>query len=65
MPNADRDMPAATRPASEIAFVLRRAKWRHGPDVLRDVARAQAAAEEASAPLASASSAARKPARKR
>ncbi len=41
MTTTDRDRPAANRSASEIAFVLRRAKWRRGPDVLRDVARAQ------------------------
>jgi hypothetical protein len=41
MTTTDRDRPAANRSASEIAFVLRRAKWRRGPEVLRDVARAQ------------------------
>jgi hypothetical protein len=53
MANTERDMPAANRSASEIDFVLRRAKWRRGPDVTRDLARAQrdaeAKAEEASA----------------
>jgi len=46
MTTTDRDLPAATRAESEIDFVLRRAKWRSGPEVLRDVARAQSAAGE-------------------
>lgn len=46
MTTTDRDLPAANRAASEIDFVLRRAKWRRGPEVLRDVARAQGAAAE-------------------
>lgn len=46
MKTTDRDLPAATRAGSEIDFVLRRAKWRRGPEVLRDVARAQSAAGE-------------------
>ena len=49
MTKTDRDPPLATRPASEIAFVLRRAKWRRGPDVLRDLSRAQSAGDEARA----------------
>jgi hypothetical protein len=36
----ERDMPEANRSASEIDFVLRRAKWRQGPEVTRDLARA-------------------------
>ena len=49
MHSIDRDAPAATRSASEIAYVLRRAKWRRGPDVLRDMAKATTAAEDAPA----------------
>lgn len=41
MANTANDMPAQTRSASEIDFVLRRAKWRKGPDVLRDMARGE------------------------
>jgi hypothetical protein len=41
MANSEREMPAANRSASEINFVLRRAKWRRGPEVTRDLARAQ------------------------
>lgn len=47
MTATERDRPAANRAASEIEFVLRRAKWRRGSEVLRDVARAQGAADEA------------------
>ena len=47
MTTSDREMPAANRAASEIDFVLRRAKWRRGPDVLRDIARARNSAGEA------------------
>lgn len=47
MANTEHDMPAANRADSEIDFVLRRAKWRSGPDVLRDLARAQADDAEA------------------
>lgn len=45
MTTPDREMPAANRTDSEIDFVLRRAKWRRGPEMLRDLARAQAAAK--------------------
>lgn len=41
MTTTDRERPAANRAATEIDFVLRRAKWRRGPEVLRDMARAQ------------------------
>ena len=47
MTATERERPAANRAASEIEFVLRRAKWRRGSEVLRDVARAQGAAGEA------------------
>jgi hypothetical protein len=43
MTTPDRDLPAANRADSEIDFVLRRAKWRRGPEILRDLARAQSA----------------------
>jgi len=46
MANTERELPAANRSASEIDFVLRRAKWRHGPEVTRDLARAQRDADE-------------------
>lgn len=46
MTASERDRPTATRAASEIDFVLRRARWRRGSDVLRDVVRAQNAAGE-------------------
>jgi hypothetical protein len=42
MAKSAQERPAADRSASEIAFVLRRAKWRHGPAVLRDLARSEA-----------------------
>lgn len=41
MANTANDMPTQTRSASEIAFVLRQAKHRRGPEVLRDLARAE------------------------
>jgi hypothetical protein len=47
MANTDRDLPAANRADSEIAFMLRRTKWRRGPDVLRDVARAESTRRQA------------------
>ncbi len=40
MTKTDHELPIATRSASEVAFVLRGAKWRRGPEVLRDVSRA-------------------------
>jgi hypothetical protein len=49
MANIERDGPAANRADSEIEFLLRRAKWRRGPEVLRDVSRARAAIEDAKA----------------
>jgi hypothetical protein len=49
MENIERDGPAANRVDSEVEFLLRRAKWRRGPDVLRDVSRARAAIEDAKA----------------
>jgi hypothetical protein len=65
MANTERDMPAANRSASEIDFVLRRAKWRRGPEVTRDLARAKRAAEaepdEASARAKPARKAPRRP----
>jgi hypothetical protein len=41
MANTANDMPTQNRSASEIDFVLRHAKHRRGPDVLRDLARAE------------------------
>ena len=41
MANTAKDMPTQNRSASEIDFVLRSAKWRKGPEVLRDMARAE------------------------
>ena len=40
MANTAKDMPTQNRSASEIDFVLRQAKHRRGPEVLRDLARA-------------------------
>jgi len=42
MAKSVKEKPTAQRSASEIEFVLRRAKWRRGPEVLRDLARAEA-----------------------
>ena len=41
MGKPEQPMTATGRSASEIGFVLRRAKWRSGPEVLRDIARAE------------------------
>lgn len=49
MHSTDRDTSSGTRSASEIAYVLRRAKWRRGPDVLRDMAKGTPGAENAPA----------------
>ena len=42
MAKPEQTLTATGRSASEIGFVLRRAKWRSGPEVLRDIARADA-----------------------
>jgi hypothetical protein len=47
MANMPDDMPPPNRSASEIAFVLRNAKWRRGHEVLRDLARAEGDAASA------------------
>ena len=52
MANTAKEMPTPTRSDqtrsdSEIAFVLRRAKWRQGPEVLRALAGADTSAPEA------------------
>jgi hypothetical protein len=50
MANTAKETPTrshATRSDSEIAFVLRRAKWRQGPEVLRALAGADTSAPEA------------------
>ncbi len=41
MAKSEHQMPQPNRSSSEIDFVLRRAKRRHGPSVLRDLARAE------------------------
>jgi hypothetical protein len=50
MAHTANEMPIQNRSASEIDFVLRHAKHRRGPDVLRDLARAEI--EEHPAPAA-------------
>ena len=47
MANTANDMPTQNRSASEIDFVLRRAKHRRGPEVLRDLARAESESQPA------------------
>lgn len=47
MEKRDHDMPEANRTPSEIEFVLRNAKRKTGPEVLRDIARAEAKPEPA------------------
>jgi hypothetical protein len=47
MANPEQPVTATGRSASEIGFALRRAKWRSGPEVLRDIARADAEPPEA------------------
>jgi len=49
MAKSEQQMPEPNRPDSEIEFVLRNAKQRRGPEVLRDLSRA-GAAEQAPAP---------------
>ena len=50
MADTAKDMPTQNRSASEIDLVMRHAKHRRGPDVLRDLARAEN--EEQPAPAA-------------
>jgi len=49
MADTAKDMPTQNRSASEIDFVLRQAKHRSGPEVLRDLARADSEAQPAQA----------------
>ena len=65
MADTEREMPSANRSASEIDFVLRRAKWRQGPEVTRDLARAQRDAGAAPEENAARSKPARKAPRQR
>jgi hypothetical protein len=47
MANTAKEMPTQNRSTSEIDFVLRHARQRKGPDVLRDMARAEREPEAA------------------
>jgi hypothetical protein len=39
MEKTEHTLPRPNRSARELAFVLRKAKWSHGPEVLRAMAR--------------------------
>lgn len=46
MAKSEHGRPEPNRARSEIQFVLRRAKWRRGPGVMRDMSRAADAPED-------------------